>query len=85
MEHGNPRRSATQTPEYRYLLKRLREARKKAGLTQVEVAAALGRPQSYVNKCELGERRIDPVELQRFAKLYGRPLSWFLAPAGRLR
>lgn len=67
------------------MLKRLREARKKAGLTQVEVAKALGRPQSYVNKCELGERRIDPVELQRFAKLYRWRLSWFLPPSAGLR
>lgn len=79
MEHGERRPSATHAPEYRYMLKRLREARKKAGLTQVEVAQALGKPQSYVTKCELGERRIDPVELQRFARLYGRRLSFFLS------
>lgn len=85
MEHRNPRRSATQTPEYRYMLRRLREARKKAGLTQLQVAKALGRPQSYVNKCELGERRIDPVELQRFAKLYRRRVSYFLPPVRGLR
>lgn len=83
MEHG--RRSATHEPEYRFMLKRLREARKRRGLTQADVARALGRPQSYVNKSELGERRIDPVELQRFAKLYRRRLSWFLAPARRLQ
>lgn len=85
MEHGNRRRSATHTPEYRYMLKRLKEARRKAGLTQVRVARALGRPQSYVNKCELGERRIDPIELQRFAALYRRPLTWFLPGVARLR
>lgn len=62
------------------MLQRLREARKRAGLTQVEVARALRRPQSYVTKCELGERRIDPVELQRFAKLYRTRLSYFLPP-----
>ncbi len=72
------RRSATHTREYRYMLKRLREARLSANLTQVEVAEALGRPQSYVTKCELGERRVDPIELQQFADLYRRPLSFFL-------
>lgn len=85
MEHGKRRPSATYTSEYRYMLGRMREARKQAGLTQVEVAKALGRPQSYVTKCELGERRIDPVELQRFAKLYGKRLSYFLPPVGGLR
>lgn len=78
MEPAKRRRSAVHSAEYRYLLKRLREARLKAGLTQVEVARALGRPQSYVTKSELGERRLDPVDLKRFAKLYGRPLSFFL-------
>ena len=72
------KRSATRTKEYRYMLERLRKARKAAGLTQVEVAKALGRPQSYVTKSELGERRIDPIELQRFAALYRRRISYFL-------
>ena len=80
MEHAKRRRSAVHTGEYKYLLKRLREARREAGLTQVQVAKALRRPQSFVTKCELGERRIDPVDLQRFAKLYRKPLSFFLPP-----
>ena len=82
MEHAKGRRSAVHTPEYEYLLKRLREARRQAELTQVQVAKALGRPQSFVTKCELGERRIDPVDLQRFAKLYRKPISFFLPPRG---
>ncbi len=36
------RRSATHEREYRYMLKRLREARLAAGMTQVEVAESLG-------------------------------------------
>ncbi len=81
MEHAKRRRrSAVHTAEYQFLLKRLRQARRQAGLTQVQVARALGRPQSFVTKCELGERRIDPVDLQRFAKLYRKPMSFFLPP-----
>ena len=38
------------------------EARKKAGLTQQELAKRLRRPQSFVAKYEGGERRIDIVE-----------------------
>jgi len=83
MEHGKSRRSPVHTPAYQYLLRRLRKARLTAGLTQVEVASALKRPQSFVTKSELGERRIDPIDLQRFAKLYDRPLSYFLPRAGR--
>lgn len=48
-----------------------------AGLTQEAVAEELGRPQSYVYKCESGERRVDIVELTRFAKLYGKPIHFF--------
>jgi len=78
MGHAKQRRSAVHRAEYQYVLKRLRAARRQAGLTQVQVAKALGRPQSFVTKCELGERRIDPVDLQRFANLYRKPLSFFL-------
>lgn len=78
MEHGKRRRSATHTPAYLYVLKRLREARERSGLTQTQVAKALGRPQSFVTKCELGERRLDPLDLQAFAKLYRRRLEFFL-------
>jgi transcriptional regulator with XRE-family HTH domain len=56
---------------YRRLLERLRAARHEAGLTQVQVARAFGRPQSFIAKCEAGERRIDAVELARFAEIYG--------------
>jgi len=77
MEHGKRRPSSVHTAEYQYMLKRLREARRNARLTQTQVAKALGRHQSFVTKCELGERRIDPVDLQRFAKLYRKPLSFF--------
>jgi len=38
----------------------------------------MGKPQSFVSKCETGERRLDVVEVQEFAKLYKRPLSYFL-------
>ena len=41
----------------------LRDRRARAGLTQVQVAGRLGRPQSYVSKYESGERRLDLVEL----------------------
>ena len=70
---------ATRHPErYRKLLLRLKEARKAAGLTQVAVAEALGTHQKYISKLETGERRIDPIELQELAGLYGKPLEFFL-------
>ncbi len=56
--------------KYRRFLSRLREARKQAGLTQGEAAAAFGKPQSFISKCESGERRVDIVELSVLARLY---------------
>ena len=63
---------------YQRFLMRLRRARRAAGLTQWEVGRRLGRPQSYVSKCESGERRVDVVELVEFAKLYSRRLDFFV-------
>lgn len=38
------------------------DARLKAGVTQANLARALGRPQSFVSKFERGERRLDVIE-----------------------
>ena len=63
---------------YRRFLKRLVQARRDASLTQTEVAKALRRPQSFVSKCESGERRVDVIELEEFTRLYRKPLTFFL-------
>ena len=49
-----------------------------AKLTQVQVASRLGRPQSFVSKCDSEEPRVDVVELREFAHLYGKSLSYFI-------
>ncbi|MCC6350524.1 MAG: helix-turn-helix transcriptional regulator [Candidatus Eisenbacteria bacterium] len=76
--------SSAQDPHYQAFLRRLKAARRKAGMTQVEVAKRLGRPQSFVSKCESGERRVDVLELAEFAGLYRVPVDYFVksAPAG---
>ena len=66
------------TKEYAYFVERLRKARMEAGLTQVQVAKKLNRPQSHVSNVESGQQRVDVVELQRFAKMYGKPMSYFV-------
>ena len=62
---------------YSQFLNKLRQARLEAGLTQVQVAERLGKPQSFVSKAESGERRIDFVELQMLARVYRKHLSYF--------
>ena len=64
--------------QYEEMLRRLREARKAAGMRQTDVAKALGVAQTFVSKVEIGERRIDPTELQEFAALYGKKVTDFL-------
>ena len=71
------RKSAVYDPEYQFVIRRVREARQDVGMTQAEVASALKRPLSFVSKRELGERRIDPVDLRRFAELFGKSLEYF--------
>jgi ribosome-binding protein aMBF1 (putative translation factor) len=57
---------------YRDFLARLRQARESAGLTQVEAAARLRKPQSFISRCETGERRVDVLEFEDFVRLYGK-------------
>jgi transcriptional regulator with XRE-family HTH domain len=56
---------------------RLRTARTEADLGQEQVAAALGKPQSFVSKMESGERHLKFVELEEIAELYGKSLDYF--------
>jgi len=62
--------------EYKTVIKKLREAREAAGLTQQEAAEKLGKPQSYISKIERGERRIDVVETLEIFKHYGVNLNF---------
>lgn len=46
----------------------LLEARRRAAMTQKDVAKALRRPQSFVSAYERGQRRLDVVEFLQIAK-----------------
>lgn len=59
------------SPRHQALQSLLVERRVAAGLTQVELAARLGRPQSFVSKYEGGERRLDVVEFVEVAQAIG--------------
>ncbi|UWR27372.1 helix-turn-helix domain-containing protein [Sulfitobacter sp. S223] len=51
------------TEAYSKLLKALLEVRREAGLSQAQLAKKLGKPPSFVGKYEVGERRLDVIEL----------------------
>ena len=48
-----------QNQAFRNLLRDVREGK---GITQVELAARLDKPQSFISKYETGERRLDVLE-----------------------
>jgi transcriptional regulator with XRE-family HTH domain len=64
--------------KYQNFIKRLREARLEAGLTQVEAGKRLKKPQAYISKIERGERRVDVVELVDFARVYEKLMDYFV-------
>jgi len=66
------------TRNYRLFLELLIKARKDAGVTQEQLARRLNRPQSFVSKCENGERRLDVIELLEFLQSIGVEPMGFL-------
>lgn len=73
--HPNP----LHHPDYAILIRLLKESRKQAGITQVELAKRLKVEQSLVSKVERQERRIDPAELNRICRALNIPLATFIA------
>ncbi len=71
-------RKSIHTNERAVFVKRLKQARVDAGLTQTDVAEKLSCSQSWVSKIELGELRVEAIWLNRLAKLYGKSVSYFL-------
>lgn len=69
---------AIYSKDHNEIVERLKEARIEIGLGQVEVAEKLGRTQSYVSKIESGQRRFDVLQLKEFARLYKKPLDYFV-------
>ena len=61
---------------FRALLRKIRE---EAGLNQTALAEKLGKPQTFVSKSELGERRVDLLETLDICAACGLSPSQFLA------
>jgi len=66
------------TRTQRVLLRNLvKQARLDAGLTQIAAGNRLGQDQTFVSKTENGKRLIEFVELEQFAAMYGKPITFF--------
>ena len=67
-----------QPEHYQIVGATLTAARRRAKLTQVELAARLGKPQSFVSEYENGGRRVDVIEFLLIARTWGAdPLEIF--------
>jgi len=66
------------TEEHKKLLKLLRRTRVEAGLRQIDLARKLRVPQSMISKYEVGERRIDLLELRDICSALGISLTEFV-------
>jgi transcriptional regulator with XRE-family HTH domain len=63
--------------ERTHLAEMLKGAREYLSLSQDEVAKAVGIPRAAISLIESGQRRVDALELKKFATLYQRPVSYF--------
>lgn len=54
--------SSIRSDLYRRMIELLVQARKDAGVTQIELGKRIGQRQTFVSKFELGERRLDAAE-----------------------
>ena len=70
--------SASGAKSRRILLDFLREIRIEAGLRQVDLAKKLNVPQARISKYELGERRIDLLELRAICEALEFPFLEFV-------
>jgi transcriptional regulator with XRE-family HTH domain len=66
------------TDQHKRLIVLLRETRVEAGLTQSELAARIGKDQTFVSKYESGERRLDVLELREICQAIGVSLEGFV-------
>jgi len=70
---------AIYTKVHKDIVTKLKNARERASLSQLEAAKKVGKTQSYISKVESGQRQIDIVELKKFAQVYKKDLKEFIS------
>lgn len=68
---GGKARPWVTSSSYETAIRQLVAARKRAGLSQRDLAERIGKPRSFVSKVENRERRLDLVEFVAFASGLG--------------
>ena len=63
---------------YETFRKLLIDARKKAKISQVQLAVLMNKPQSFISKYEIGERRLDFTEFMEIAGLLNIDIKEFV-------
>jgi DNA-binding XRE family transcriptional regulator len=69
-------------PVYRKLVAELRQARRRAGLTQEAAGRVVGRSRQWVHKAESCEIRLDVVQTSLFCRAYGISLQKLVRELG---
>ncbi|MGE3935323.1 MAG: helix-turn-helix domain-containing protein [Rhodospirillaceae bacterium] len=67
-------------PGQLWIAAKVRSRRIQRGLTQGELARALGKPQSFISKLETAERRLDFLEAVRLAQVLGFDILELVPP-----
>ncbi|MBM3130226.1 MAG: helix-turn-helix transcriptional regulator [Chloroflexi bacterium] len=69
--------------DYAFFLRHLRAIREQSGLTQEQVADEMGVTQTFISKCERGERRMDLLEVRKYCRTMRVPFGKFVADLER--
>ena len=64
--------------EYTTFLKLLKGLRQEVGMSQLALATCLQATQTFVSKCERGERRLDFIEMRIWCRALGFEMPVFL-------
>jgi transcriptional regulator with XRE-family HTH domain len=75
-------RKSVFSDEYARVLAAMKNEREKRHITQEELAKRLNVAQTFVSKCERGERRLDVVELRWFCQAMGVSIVKLIREAG---
>lgn len=77
-EESNSTADEAWNPDWQLVGLRLRTAREYLNFAQQYVSDATGIPRTAISEIERGARKVDSLELRKLAKLYRKPIGFFL-------